>query len=81
MVQIRPSENRLTSGYGKVHPWAKTTFQKRAKIRASEASVGNLANQFGLNPKTVAKWKNRFAGFAYGTKERPAKRFVTGRRN
>ena len=42
-----------------LHKRATTTHGIRAEIQRSEASIQSLARQFGLNPKTVAKWKKR----------------------
>ncbi len=42
-----------------LHGTATTTHATRAKIQASEASISELAEQYGINPKTAHKWKNR----------------------
>ncbi|MBW8785206.1 MAG: IS481 family transposase, partial [Novosphingobium sp.] len=41
------------------HPSSRTTAEIRREIRASTDSLKVLAARFGINPKTVAKWKNR----------------------
>lgn len=40
-----------------LHGSATTTHAVRAAIQRSEATVKALAAQYGLDPKTVAKWK------------------------
>jgi transposase InsO family protein len=42
-----------------LHGCARTTEAVRRAIQNSEASIRALASQFGINPKTVAKWKRR----------------------
>ena len=42
-----------------LHGSARTTAAVRRAIQASQASIRSLAQQYGLNPKTVAKWKQR----------------------
>lgn len=42
-----------------LHKRATTTHEVRAEIQRSQASIQSLARHFGLNPKTVAKWKKR----------------------
>ena len=42
-----------------LHGTATTTHVVRAKIQASEASLLELSEQYGINPKTVLKWKHR----------------------
>lgn len=42
-----------------LHGSARTTATVRRAIQASQASIRSLARQYGLNPKTVAKWKQR----------------------
>jgi transposase InsO family protein len=42
-----------------LHGSAKTTHAVRAAIQRSAASAKALAEQYGLNPKTVAKWRRR----------------------
>ena len=46
--------------YGSVlHGCARTTPRVRAELQASQASTRALAARYGLNPKTVAKWRER----------------------
>ena len=42
-----------------LHPQATTTEATRRAIQSSEESIRQLAKRYGINPKTVAKWKNR----------------------
>ena len=42
-----------------LHGSAKTTHAIRAAIQRSQASVKDLSERYGLNPKTVMKWKKR----------------------
>jgi transposase InsO family protein len=42
-----------------LHGSATTTYAIRAAIQRSKATAKELAERFGLNPKTVAKWKKR----------------------
>jgi len=42
-----------------LHGSATTTHAVRAAIQRSKAAVKELAAQYGLDPKTVAKWKKR----------------------
>src|SRR6478609_3311130 len=42
-----------------VHGSARTTPRVRAELQAAQASTRALAAQYGLNPKTVAKWRSR----------------------
>ena len=42
-----------------LHGCARTTPRIRAELQASQASARSLARQYGLNPKTVAKWRTR----------------------
>lgn len=42
-----------------LHGCARTTPRVRAELQASKASSRALAAQYGLNPKTVAKWRKR----------------------
>ena len=42
-----------------LHGSAKTKHAIRAAIQRSQASIKALSEQFGLNPKTVMKWKKR----------------------
>ena len=42
-----------------LHGRATTTETVRRAIQTSQASIRSLAKQYGINPKTVAKWKKR----------------------
>lgn len=42
-----------------LHGSATTTHAVRAAIQQSQAAIKELAAQYGLDPKTVAKWKER----------------------
>jgi hypothetical protein len=42
-----------------LHGCAKTTHAVRAELQRSKASVAVLAERFGINPKTVLKWRTR----------------------
>jgi transposase-like protein len=42
-----------------LHGSARTTAAVRRAIQNSQASIRSLAQQYGINPKTVAKWKQR----------------------
>ncbi len=42
-----------------LHPRATTTEATRREIQNSQESINKLAKRFGINPKTVAKWKER----------------------
>ena len=42
-----------------LHSRATTTEAVRRAIQSSQASLRTLARQYGINPKTVAKWKKR----------------------
>lgn len=42
-----------------LHGRATTTETVRRAIQGSQASLRTLAKQYGINPKTVAKWKKR----------------------
>lgn len=42
-----------------LHPRATTTEATRREIQNSQESIRKLAKRFGVNPKTVAKWKQR----------------------
>lgn len=42
-----------------LHGSARTTAAVRRAIQASQASIRSLAQQYGINPKTVAKWRKR----------------------
>ena len=41
------------------HGSATTTHAVRAAIQRSQASLAALSKEFGINPKTVAKWRKR----------------------
>ena len=41
------------------HGSATTTHAVRAAIQRSQASIAELSRELGINPKTVAKWRNR----------------------
>lgn len=42
-----------------LHGRARTTRRLRADVQASQASSRTLAARYGVNPKTVAKWRRR----------------------
>ena len=42
-----------------LHPSASTTEATRKNIQNSQKSIAKLAKQYGINPKTVVKWKKR----------------------
>jgi transposase-like protein len=42
-----------------LHGSAKTTHAIRTAIQRSQATLKELAQQYGINPKTVAKWRKR----------------------
>jgi Helix-turn-helix domain len=42
-----------------LHGSATTTARTRAELQSSEESVAALARRYGVNPKTVAKWRKR----------------------
>jgi transposase-like protein len=42
-----------------LHGSARTTPRIRAELQASKASTRSLAAEYGLNPKTVRKWRGR----------------------
>ena len=44
---------------GCLHGCARTTPRVRAELQASQESTRALAARYGLNPKTVAKWRAR----------------------
>jgi hypothetical protein len=45
-----------------LHGFVRTTAAVRRALQHSQKSLHELAEQYGINPKTVAKWKKR--GFA-----------------
>ena len=55
-----------------LHGSARTTPRVRAELQAAQASSRALAAQYGLNPKTVLKWRKRptTADAAMGPKPR-----------
>ena len=42
-----------------LHGSARTTPRVRAELQRSQATTCRLAARYGLNPKTVAKWRRR----------------------
>ncbi len=42
-----------------LHGSARTTAAVRRAIPDSQASLNRVAGQYGINPKTVAKWRKR----------------------
>ena len=42
-----------------LHGSAKTTHAVRAELQRSQAPVAQLAQRFGINEKTVLKWRAR----------------------
>lgn len=44
---------------GVLHGSVRTTQRVRAELQASKESTRFLAKQYGLTPKTVAKWRKR----------------------
>ncbi|MGI9356595.1 MAG: IS481 family transposase [Rhizobiaceae bacterium] len=54
-----------------LHGSATTTYAIRAAIQRSQASISELSKRYRINPKTVAKWRNRenVADVAMGPKE------------
>src|SRR5215204_7556546 len=44
---------------GVLHGSARTTPRVRAELQASQEATRALAARYGLNPKTVAKWRKR----------------------
>jgi transposase-like protein len=44
---------------GGLHGSARTTPRVRAELQASQEATRVLAARYGLNPKTVAKWRGR----------------------
>src|SRR3546814_6852138 len=55
-----------------LHGSAKTTHAVRGELQRSQASVASLAKRFGINEKTVIKWRKRQSGedMPMGPKER-----------
>src|SRR3954467_6954922 len=58
MLIADPSGGGCTMA-GLLHRCARTTPCVRAELQASQASTRALAARYGLNPKTVAKWRER----------------------
>ena len=44
---------------GLLHGSARTTPRVRGELQAAQESTRALATRYGLNPKTVAKWRER----------------------
>ena len=44
---------------GVLHGCARTTPCVRSELQRSKESTRTLARRYGLNPKTVAKWRSR----------------------
>ena len=42
-----------------LHGSAATTHVVRAAIQRSQASIAELSRRYGINPKTMAKWRKR----------------------
>ena len=42
-----------------LHGSARTTPRVRAELQRAQATTRSLAARYGLNPKTVAKWRGR----------------------
>ena len=42
-----------------LHGSATTTYAVRAAIQRSKASLQALSQRYGINPKTVGKWRRR----------------------
>ena len=42
-----------------LHGSATTTHAVRAALQRSKATIAELSAQYGVNPKTVMKWRNR----------------------
>src|SRR3546814_11904293 len=59
-----------------LHGSAKTTHAVRGELQRSQASVASLAKRFGINEKTVIKWRKRQSGedMPMGPKERRSTR-------
>lgn len=48
---------------GVLHGCARTTPRIRSELQGSKESTRTLARRYGLNPKTVAKWRLRKTTF------------------
>lgn len=55
-----------------LHSSAKTTHVIRVEVQRSQASVVSLAKRYGINEKTVLKWRHRQSveDLSMGPKER-----------
>lgn len=42
-----------------LHGGAKTTHVIRSELQRSQASIPSLAKRYGINEKTVLKWRHR----------------------
>jgi transposase-like protein len=50
----------LSSSQGQIlHGSAKTTHAIRGELQRSQASLASLAKRYGINEKTVLKWRHR----------------------
>ena len=65
-----------------LHGSATTTEAVRRAIQHSQASLRALAKRYGINPKTVAKWKKRgsVADLTTGPKDAASTRFSASRK-
>ena len=63
-----------------LHGSAKTTHAIRGELQRSQASVASLARKYGINEKTVLKWRHRQSvdDMPMGPKEGPVSNFVRG---
>ena len=61
---------------GGLHGSARTTPRVRAELQASQESARALADRYGLNPKTVAKWRARTRHRRRADGPEPARRSV-----
>src|SRR3546814_4318269 len=69
----RSGDHRQGSIMGQVlHGSATTTHAVRAAIQRSKASIQELSQHYGINPKTVQKWRQRSSvkDAPMGTKQR-----------
>ena len=57
MVQSSHASGRMRYGTGS--PWERHDDSGGRAIQHSQASLRQLAKRYGINPKTVAKWKKR----------------------
>ena len=58
MCLLEPSGGGCTLATG-LHGAARTTPRVRAELQAVKESTRTLAARYGLNTKTVAKWRKR----------------------